>query len=194
MMIRKKKIRVTKLPTKQQMQRIKVQAKDCWTNVTKHLQNRFEIIYCDEVTFSIKTQLTNAYSLPNAPLQIDYKQFSPHCIAAIVCISLTKGIEIVDLYDKSVNIQKFACFLEKLRRLHFADDIAIFVDQLSVHRSKIIQERLDELSIPCIFNAAYSPDFNPIENIFAIAKTNYKKIRLNQIMEQKKENVKQNII
>ena len=65
-----------------------------------------------------------------------------------------------------------------MRRLHFANDIALFVDNLSVHRSRIIQERMEELSIPCIFNAAYSPNFNPIENVFALAKRNYKKLRM----------------
>ena len=90
------------------------------------------------MTFSIKTQLSNAWSLPNEPLKIDYKDFEKGCIAVIACISLTRGVEIVDMYDKSVNIQKFACFLDKLRRLHFANDIALYVDNLSVHRSKII--------------------------------------------------------
>lgn len=139
-----------------------MQTKEAYNELAKCMQNGFDIIYCDEVTFTVKTQLANAWSLPNEPLQIDYKQFEQGCIAAIVCISLTKGVEIVDLYDKSINIQRFACFLEKLRRLHFADDIALFCDRLSVHRSKIIQERMEELSIPCIFNAAASPDYNPI--------------------------------
>ena len=102
------------------------------------MQNGFDIIYCDEVTFTVKTQFTNAWSLPNQPLQIDYKNFEQYCIACIVCISLTKGVEIVDMHNKSVNIPKFASFLDKLRRLHFADDIALFLDRLSVHRSKII--------------------------------------------------------
>ena len=85
---------------------------------------------------------------------------------------------IVDLHDKAVNIPKFACFLDKLRRLYFADDIALFLDQLAVHRSKIIQDRMDELSIPCIMNAVASPDWNPIETIFSFAKHNFRKIRM----------------
>jgi len=40
---------------------------------------------------------------------------------------------------------------------------------------------MDELSIPCILNAAASPDYMPIENIFSIAKMNFKKLRLNQM-------------
>jgi len=40
---------------------------------------------------------------------------------------------------------------------------------------------MEELSIPCILNAAASPDYMPIENIFAIAKLNFKKMRLQQM-------------
>jgi len=49
---------------------------------------------------------------------------------------------------------------------------------------------MEELSIPCILNAAASPNFMPIENIFAMAKANFKKLRLNQFMEGKMDNTK----
>ena len=48
-------------------------------------------------------------------------------------------------------------FLEDLRRRHWADDVAVFMDNLSVHKSGDVTERLEELSIPAIFNAPYSP-------------------------------------
>ena len=51
---------------------------------------------------------------------------------------MTRGVELIDIYDYSINIPKFLTFLDKIRRLHFADDIALFLDRLSVHRSKIV--------------------------------------------------------
>ena len=44
------------------------------------------------------------------------------------------------------------------------------MDNLSVHRSKATKERMDELSIAFVFGPPYSPDFNPIESVFSIAK------------------------
>ena len=57
---------------------------------------------------------------------------------------------------EAINKKKFKLFLEELRRKHYADDVAIFMDNLAVHRSNDIKERLEELSLPAIFNAAYS--------------------------------------
>ena len=82
------------------------------------------------------------------------------------------------MYDKSINIPKFLEFLDKLRRNTFVDDIAVFFDNLSVHRSAVVKERMDLLSIPYVFNCILSPEFNPIENVFSIVKRNFKKLRL----------------
>ena len=56
------------------------------------------------------------------------------------------------------------------------------MDNLSVHRSKVVKQRLEELSIKCVFNSVYSPDFNPIENIFSVASHMIKRKRLDAIM------------
>lgn len=76
--------------------------------------------------------------------------------------SYYKGIEMLSMHSKSINVPKFLVFLEELRSEHFADNIAIFMDRLSVHRSAIVQRRMRELSIGCILNSSYSPDNNPI--------------------------------
>ena len=73
-------------------------------------------------------------------------------------------------YDKSINIEKFKIYLEELRRKYFFDDLCIYMDNLSVHISNAIKERLEELSIKCIYAPVYSPEFNPIESCFSVAK------------------------
>ena len=71
------------------------------------------------------------------------------------------------MHTRSINTPKFLVFIEDLRRRRWADDIALFVDRLSVHRTNIVRERLEEMSIPLVFNASYEPDYMPIENIFS---------------------------
>ena len=58
------------------------------------------------------------------------------------------------------------------------------MDNLSVHRSAEIKERMDELGFGYIFNAAYSPEFNPIETVFSLAKSYIKKERLKSIANE----------
>ena len=73
-----------------------------------------------------------------------------------------------DLYH--VNIPKFLEYVQNLRDKFFFEDICIYMDNLSVHRSRAVKERLDEMSIAYIYGPAYSPDYNPIENVFSIFK------------------------
>ena len=60
------------------------------------------------------------------------------------------------------------------------------MDNLSVHRSNQLTERLDQLGIPYLFNVAYAPDFNGIEFVFARLKNTFKKLMTNAIVNKKK--------
>ena len=104
-------------------------------------------------------------------------------------MSAEYGVDIVMTFNSSINKQKFKCFLEELRRRYFLENLCIYLDNLSVHTSKEIRERMDELSIKYIFNPIYSPDFNPIETIFSIAKGKVKRKRLEAIIKEEKVNV-----
>ena len=64
----------------------------------------------------------------------------------------------------------------------FMDDICLYFDNLGVHRSHEVRDRLEELSIPCIFSPPYSPDFNGIESLFSIYKNKLKRRRLSAIV------------
>ena len=74
------------------------------------------------------------------------------------------------LFDDSVNIDKFKVFLDELRSKYFFDDICIYMDNLSVHISRVIKERLDELGFAYVYGPPYSPDFNGVESVFSIVK------------------------
>ena len=63
------------------------------------------------------------------------------------------------------------------------------MDNLSVHRSRDVKERLEELGMPAIFNAAYSCQNNPIEHVFSVVKHFFKLARLECIQLGKKEDM-----
>ena len=81
-------------------------------------------------------------------------------------------------YEKSVNIEKFFEFLKHVRQKNPFDKIALFMDRLSVHTSKKAIKKMELYRIQPIYNSAYSPDFNPIENVFSIVKRRIKTERL----------------
>ena len=81
-------------------------------------------------------------------------------------------------FDYSVDKGKFKLYLDELRRKYFYDDICIYLDNLSVHISKEIKERMDELSIAYVYSPIYSPDLNPVEYVFSIVKRKIKMARM----------------
>ena len=63
------------------------------------------------------------------------------------------------------------------------------MDRLSVHRSNSVKDVMMELGFKQILNASYSPDFNPIEGAIGICKNIIKRKRLNQILNQEKQDL-----
>ena len=111
----------------------------------------------------------------------------------LATVSKEYGVDALMTFNSSVNIPKFKVFLEQLRQKYFFEDICIYMDNLKVHTSNAVKERMDELSINYIFSPPYSPDLNPIESVFSIAKKELKKRRLQAILEGKKFNIERNV-
>ncbi len=60
---------------------------------------------------------------------------------------------------------------------------AIFLDNLSVHKTNVSKEIFKELKITAIFNIPYSPQFNGIESYFSLLKHAYKNLLLQRIFK-----------
>ena len=60
------------------------------------------------------------------------------------------------------------------------------MDNTRVHHSRVSKEAYKELKLTPIFNIAYSPQFNPIESVFSMIKSNYKKQLLKNLIEKHK--------
>jgi transposase len=56
------------------------------------------------------------------------------------------------------------------------------MDNLSVHKSKVSLAEMHRLGLQPIYNVPYSPDFNPIELVFAQVKHYFKAMKTNAIV------------
>ena len=117
-----------------------------------------------------KSMPTHAYSQKGQRIKVDYSQYQHGAVAVLAGVSEQIGTDLVMLFDFSVNKEKFKVYLDELRSRYFFDDICLYIDNLSVHRSLEIRDRMDELSIAYIFSPIYSPDYNPVEYVFSMAK------------------------
>ena len=87
------------------------------------------------------------------------------------------------LHPKSIRSEEFQAFLRKLSTRFSGKPFAIFLDNLSVHKTNVCKDVFKELSITAIFNIPYSPQFNGIESYFSLLKHAYKNLLLRQIMK-----------
>ena len=61
--------------------------------------------------------------------------------------------------------------------------MALFLANLSVHRTNLARERMDQLKILPVYNVSYSPEFNGIENYWAQVKKVYKGAMLERVTQ-----------
>jgi hypothetical protein len=57
----------------------------------------------------------------------------------------------------------------------------LFMDKLSVHKAINVKEKLKRYDITPIYNVTASPEYNPIETVFAHVKAQYRRARLNAL-------------
>ncbi len=59
--------------------------------------------------------------------------------------------------ERSFNQESYMEFLEQLRKEHPEQELVLFLDNLSVHKTKAVFAKYKELELTPIFNAPYSP-------------------------------------
>ena len=63
-------------------------------------------------------------------------------------------------------------------------DFALFLDNLTVHKTRSVKLLFEELNITEISNVPYCPQFNGIESYFAQVKATYKKLLLQHVISE----------
>ena len=53
--------------------------------------------------------------------------------------------------------------------------MAVFWDNASIHRSRVVQEYLENDDFACVFNVPYAPEYNGIELLWGLTKQMYRK-------------------
>ena len=56
-----------------------------------------------------------------------------------MAVSREGGVELVQVYPKSIDKRKFKMFLDELRRKHPFTDICLVMDNLSLHKSGAVR-------------------------------------------------------
>ena len=81
------------------------------------------------------------------------------------------------VFDGTLNQHIFAEYIRKFLKPTLLPDDVLLLDNSSVHKSKLVLKTLDECEIKYIFLPPYSPDFNPIELLWAFMKSILRKLK-----------------
>lgn len=80
-------------------------------------------------------------------------------------------------FSGTANTALFLYWLEKILLPVLKEGQVVIMDNCSIHKSAKVLELIESCGCKLIYLPPYSPDFNPIENYWAVMKNNIKKIR-----------------
>lgn len=75
------------------------------------------------------------------------------------------------VFDGTLNKYIFAEYIKTCLKPTLSAEDVLLLDNFSVHRSKLVINTLEECGIKYLFLPPYSPDFNPIELLWAFMKS-----------------------
>ena len=61
-------------------------------------------------------------------VRLDQQQTNAQCIAVLMAVSRESGVDLVKVYDKSIDKKKFLEFLQELRDKYYFQDIMLHMD------------------------------------------------------------------
>ena len=71
------------------------------------------------------------------------------------------------IFEGTLNKELFAEYLKTQLKPTLSPDDVVLLDNSSVHKSKLVLQTMEECGIKYLFLPPYSPDFNPIELLWA---------------------------
>ena len=146
------------------------------------------LLYLDEAIFSFNTLTRRAWSSKHQPVEVNEELLSMPCLALLAVADAKGSIPLFRIYRRSVRQDDFVEFLDDLSHVYEGRPVAVFLDNMTVHKSKAAMSAYSRLGITPIFNVPYSPQFNGIEGVFNMLKNDYKKRLLQTILKSNRPN------
>jgi len=107
----------------------------------------------------------------------------------LICAVSNKKVVHYKIIDGSSNAIIFKNFLEELNN-KTSNNKYLLLDNARIHHSKIVKEYMEHISHKLIYNAPYSPEYNPIEKVFSKIKTLVRQKSNNGIPKKLQNNIK----
>ena len=146
---------------------------DTFKTIIEQIDNN-EIMCLDETGFGTHNNAVYGY-FPRGQVPVKPKYTRREKVSSIVAIS-TKGMVVYCNQKKAYNKETFIKFLEEQLIPNTPKTIKyIFMDNVAFHHSKRAVQLLEDHNIKPVFVPPYSPQCNPIEEVFSLVKREFRK-------------------
>jgi transposase len=135
--------------------------------IFKQKHSNYKDIICIDETY-VHSNIHNKYgwSMSGSRL-VHYCKSNPIKYSVIVAISCNK-IEHSLIEKQNINKEIYKKFIQQLCLIH--KNKKFLMDNVSFHKSKEIIQIINDSSNEALFIPPYSPEFNPIEEVFSLFK------------------------
>lgn len=147
-------------------------------------ESNTKVIYLDETMFTFSTFKSRGWANKRDRIRVNDSDLRVQTLAFIAAISEDGGLIDYAIHPKAINTEVFVAFIKQLSHKIGGGDFALFLDNLSVHKTKEAKLLFEELNITEIFNVPYCPQFNGIESYFSQVKATYKKLLLKHVISE----------
>ena len=147
-------------------------------------QSKTRVVYLDETMFTFRTFRAKGWAHRRDRVKVNDSDLKVQTLALVAAIAEDGGLIDFAIHPLAINTETFVAFVRQLACKLGGGDFALFLDNLTVHKTKSAKLLFEELNITEIFNVPYCPQFNGIESYFAQVKATYKKLLLQYVMKE----------
>lgn len=133
--------------------------------------NTRTIVSVDETGFDHREMPIHGYSKRGHPA-IVHSCSRQHKRISVMCGVDNRGKRVYELSKGTVDSKVFANFI---REMPWIPGTVLIMDNASIHRTILVRRVCVEKGYELVYCPPYSPDMNPIENVFGFVKTCYRK-------------------
>ncbi|MDA0843487.1 MAG: IS630 family transposase [Bacteroidetes bacterium] len=100
---------------------------------------------------------------------------------SIVSAICSTGVLAAMFCNCTFNSAAFECFIEKYLLAHLKPGNILVLDNVSFHKSPLIVKALSDMGVSIVFLPPYSPELNPIENMWSKIKNYLRRLKIKKM-------------
>jgi transposase len=135
-----------------------------------------DVISVDETCVYFDIPARSGYSRKGTRLHIPLSRHRRKKYTLILAVG-TMGVIHWQLLEGSANTSTFQSFVSSVPIPESMSKPTILMDNVAFHKSRAVVKAASDRNLTIVYTPPYSPQYNPVEMAFSVAKSQYRKLR-----------------